>query len=108
MSDRTIIATVTRLAHMLVDSERQLAARKQADEKFYAFQEETLAQMRVNLDDMAVMIGLVPPGRPVSASGPQVALSPENGGRLQGGPVFTAAGDGSNGNGGNGFRGADL
>jgi hypothetical protein len=107
MSDRTIIATVTRLAHMLVDSERQLAARRQADEKFYAFQEETLAQMRVNLDDMAVMIGLVPPGRPVSASGPQVALSPENGSRFQE-ATFTAAGDGSNGGGGNGFRGADL
>jgi hypothetical protein len=60
MSNRSITSGVTRLANMLIAAEKQLAQIDAAHKRYMAVQEDTLAQMRVTLDDAAVMLGIIP------------------------------------------------
>lgn len=106
MSDRTIIGGITRLAQMQVVAEKQLAQHRREFERFMAVQEDQLCQMRVALDDAAVMLGVIArPGSEPDGEGRRElpAGPPHNPGS---GPqaVFTA----NDGDGGGNFQGADL
>lgn len=110
MSDRTIIGGITRLAQMQVVAEKQLAQYRREFERFMAVQEDQLCQMRVALDDAAVMLGVIPrPGSEHDGEGQregQRELPAGHPGNPGSGPqaVFTANGEGGGGN----FQGADL
>lgn len=109
MSDRSITSGVTRLANMLVAAEKQLAQMDAAHKRYMAVQEDTLAQMRVTLDDAAVMLGIIPPiGSPEEKAGQRElpAGPPRNPGS---GPQATFTAAPGNGSGHpNNFQGSDL
>lgn len=112
MSDRTIIGGVTRMAKMLVTAENQLAQYRSNFERFMAVQEDQLAQLRVAMDDAAVMLGIIPQSGSVPPADTIYALPagpPQNPGS---GPqvTFTPAPAVNDGNGSghpNNFQGVD-
>lgn len=109
MSDRSITSGVTRLANMLIAAEKQIAQMDSAHKRFMAVQEDTLAQMRVTVDDLAVMVGIIPQvgspeemeGRRELPAGPpkSVGSGPQ--------PTFTA-GSGNGSGHPNNFQGMDT